>query len=381
MLQAEPIGQDLMTEEQTAAILLELRRIGVDLATLSEPLTGTGIRASEMVNWLRAIPDDTGVEELLRRLADRARSAANRPIEVRWRVEGPRPAHRLPRERWWPTQSLLDAGTDLMMEEWDPFGVRHAGVDRESVAELVFHFFGPFLAPNGRIDPVTHTTEMIASAERDRLALTPSPEPHRRYLAHRLRELVERLPVPPKEYTPPAGQIHIAVGGKGGPPPLDPEGVCVRCHAFGTVACVTTQTDRPTSVRFCASCWRDVRQEFIREAPEPPTTAAEHIAWLDRAHRPPVSVSSRSWDDILDNVRHIDPMLRRDDAPTGAERAMFLSRIATELAEREHLMDGPMPAEIEAFVNQHRLGSPPSSPSDQRQAAPSDRNQQQAPDA
>ena len=353
MLRAELIGQNLMNEEQTAAILLELRRIGVDLATLSEPLAGTGIRASEMVDWLRAIPDNAGVEELRRRLADRARSAANRPIEVRWRVEGPRPAHRLPRERWWPTQSLLDAGTDLMMEEWDPFGVRHAGVDRETVAELVFHFFGPFLSPNGRIDPLTHTTEMIASAERDRLALTPSPEPHRRYLAHRLRELVERFPVPPKEYTPPAGQIHIAVGGRVGPTPLDPEGVCVRCDTFVTVACVTTLTQRPTSVRFCASCWREVRHEFIREPPELPRTAAEQIAWLDRAHRPPVSVNSRSWDDTLDNIRRVEAMFLRDDAPTGAERAAFLSQIATELAEREHLMDGPMPAEIETFVRQY----------------------------
>ena len=231
MLQAEPIADVLMTEEQTAAILLELRRIGVDLAALSEPLTATGLRASEMLNWLRTIPDNAGADELRRRLADHARSATNRPIEVRWRVEGPRPAHRLRRERWWPTQSLLDAGTDLMMEEWDPFGVRHAGVDRETVAEFVFHFFGPYLSPNGRIDPVTHTTEMIASAERDRLALTPSPAPHRRYLAHRLRELVDRYPVPPTEYTPPS-HIVIVVGDGVGPPPLDPEGVCVRCHAF-----------------------------------------------------------------------------------------------------------------------------------------------------
>jgi len=74
-------------------------------------------------------------------------------------------------------------------------------------------------------------------------------------------------------------------------------------------------------------------------------------------------------------------MLHRDDAPSGAERAAFLSQVATGLAEREHLMDGPMPREIEAFVTRYRTpASLPTSPSDQRQAAPSDRNQQQAPD-
>lgn len=340
-------------EEQTASILLELRRIGVDLASLSEPLVGTGLRASELLRWLRAIPDNAGEEDLRRRLAEHARSAATRPVEVRWRVERPRPAHRGPRERWWPTQSLLDAGTDLMMEEWDPFGVRHAGVDRQAVAEFVFHFFGPLLAPNGRIDPVTHTTEMIASAERDHLALTPSPEPHRRYLAHRLRELVERYPVPPRTYVPPSGMVIVRVPSPG-PPPLDPEGVCVRCHAFGTVACVTTmQTPRPTSVRFCAACWREVRREFVRDPLDRPKTAADQIAWLDSTNRPPVSVNSRSWDDTLHSLQMLEFIARRDENQPAAERETVLSQFAAGLLEREHTMDGPMPPEIEAFVNQH----------------------------
>jgi len=91
-------------------------------------------------------------------------------------------------------------------------------------------------------------------------------------------------------------------------------------------------------------------------------------------------VSSRSWEDTLDMLHDLEAMLRRDDAPAGAERAALLAQFAAGLAARDHLMDGPMPAEIETFVNQYHPDSRPTSPSDQRQAAPSDRNQQQAPD-
>lgn len=160
-------------------------------------------------------------DELARRLEDRAREAlGDRVTHVRWSREPARAPHRIRRERWWPTQSLLDAGTDLLVEEWDPFGICHAGVELEDVAMCAFHFFGCFLAPNGRIDPMTHATEMIASAERDKLALHPSPERHRRYLAARLRDLVDLYPVPPVTQWPPSHLRVIVTGEGGGPPPL-----------------------------------------------------------------------------------------------------------------------------------------------------------------
>jgi hypothetical protein len=320
---------------------------------LPESLVGTGFRGSELLDWLRAIPDGAGTEELLRRLDDYARANAYRPVEVRWRKEPARPAHRYERQRWWPTQSLLDAGTDLLMEEWDPFGVRLAGVDREAVAMFVFHFFRPLLAPNERIDPITHTTEMIASAERDHLALNPSPEPHRRYLARRLAELVERYPVPNPIIRHASGVVVISTESTGPPasPALDPEGVCARCHAFGTVARVTSSN--PTRhTRFCAACWREVRSSYVsHEAPRPPRTAREQIAFMDRGQELPRFVDSRSWDDTIDNVRWIRTAL--DDPNKAAEiTPAMLAEWAAGIGAHADKMDGPMPPEIETFVRE-----------------------------
>ena len=345
-----------MTEERTAAILLELGRIGVDFASLPEPLVGTGLRASEMLEWLRAIPTGVGTQELCRRLDEHARTHAHRPLEVRWRSEPPRAPHRTRRERWWPTQSLLDAGTDLLLEEWDPFGVRLAGTDREAIAHFTFHFFGPLLSPNATLDPLTHLTEMIASAERDHLALNPSPEPHRRYLARRLHELVGQYPVPPR----PADAcdrkaMSRVVGGAAAPrpAPLDPEGVCVRCHGFRTVACVTVSYEKPVSVRYCASCWLEVRHEFtVRH--RPPTdqpSASEQIQRLDRGDRPPTSVDSRAWIDRVERVE--DVVASASEHGLTDEVRAGLAAFAQRLVTMQDGMDGPMPEELQVFVREH----------------------------
>ena len=342
-----------MTEERTAAILLELGRIGVDFSSLPAPLIGTGLRGSEMLEWLRAIPTGIGTIELFRRLDEHARTHAHRPIEVKWRREPPRAPYRTARERWWPTQSLLDAGTDLLIEEWDPFGVRLAGTDREVIANFTFHFFGTLLSPSGHIDPITHLSEMIASAERDHLALTPSPEPHRRYLARRLEELVSRYPVPPRLVRDRASAvIGIGASTRAGPPPLDPEGVCVRCHAFRTVACVTISYEKPVSVRYCAACWLEVRHEFtFQPNREEPPTAAEQIQRLDRMDRPPTSVDSRAWIDKIEVIDEFKTHLKQHDEDD--EALAVLSKFAAHLVEADERMDGPMPPEVESFVRQH----------------------------
>ena len=344
-----------MTEERTAAILLELGRIGVDFSSLPAPLIGTGLRGSEMLEWLRVIPTGVGADEFFRRLDEHARTHAYRPIEVRWRREPPRAPYRTPRERWWPTQSLLDAGADLLFEEWDPFGVRLAGTDREAIANFAFHFFGPFLSPNANMDPVTHVTEMLASAERDHLALNPSPEPHRRYLARRFQELVERNPVPPR----PAGASDraavVVIGGASGarPAALDPEGVCVRCYAFRTVACVTVSYEKPVAARYCASCWPEVRHEFTVRHPrrgETPT-ASEQIRFLDGMDRPPLTIDSRAWIDRIEQIEEIVAHVN-DTGPTDDALAA-LAGFADGLAAMQDGMDGPMPPEVEAFVRQY----------------------------
>jgi hypothetical protein len=308
-----------------------------------------------MLEWLRAIPTGVGAQELCRRLDDHARTHAYRPLEVKWRSEPPRAPYRTPRERWWPTQSLLDAGVDLLMEEWDPFGVRLAGTDREAIANFAFHFFGPLLSPNANLDPITHLTEMIASAERDHLALNPSPEPHRRYLARRFQELVERNPVPrrPAAASDRKAQVVIRSGTSMAPAALDPEGVCVRCHGFRTVACVTVSYEKAVSVRYCASCWVDVRHEFtVRHRPlANPPSASEQIQRLDRMDRPPTSVDSRAW---IDKVEQIEDMLDHlKQSEPNDEATKMLAMYAEHLVASQDSMDGPMPSEIEAFVRQY----------------------------
>jgi hypothetical protein len=337
-----------MSRENTAAILSELRRVGVEVDALPAPLVGTSLRASEVLAWRREIPSDAGVDELIRRLDERrARAVEDHIVNAHWMIEGPHPRLRPPRKRDWPTQPLLDAGTALMIEEWDPFGIRLGARERETVAMFVFHFFGPLLAPNGLIDAITHTTGMIASAERDRLGLTPSPEPHRRYLAVRLRELVDQYPVPPVNEWPPSAVVVVGYDGSG-PPPLDPEGVCARCQSFGTVARTTLQTKPPTFTRYCGPCWREVRAEHMAFHQRPPRIAAEHVVYHNRMRRLPMSWESRTWDDVLEMLEMVDA-----SRPLDENEAAQLAELAAELWRFEARMADPMSPEVEAFVHNH----------------------------
>ena len=249
-----------MYESIRVEVLAELQRIGVDADALPAPLIGTGLRARDVVAWLRAVPDNAGVAELTRRLDEHARQAIGDLPLVRWTREPGAMPGRNPRERDWPTQELLDAGTEMLLEEWDPFTLRHGEVDRENVAMCAFHFFGCFLSPNGMTDPASHATGMIEHAETSRLGVAPSPERHRRYLAGRLAELVSRYPVPQRRHVTRSGMVVVAFGGDApGPPPLDPEGVCARCLSFGTVAKITEFWRPPTIRRYCEPCWMIVR--------------------------------------------------------------------------------------------------------------------------
>jgi hypothetical protein len=259
--------------------------------------------------------------------------------------------------RWWPTVEMLEAGIDVLTEEWDVAAIRDGVVSRAEIAEPAFYLFGPFLDPNPRIEPFRHVVEMLADAEKKLFAADPSPEHHRQYLATRLREIVDRLPLPEPWYeAPPSAMVVLgAPNPNGTPPALDPEGVCGRCHAFGTVARVTKGRRGRRTTRYCASCWREIRvtfaTPFARRKPGTTLTAYEHIAFMDRIAEGPSETDSRSWDDILDLVRLF--LAARDDAKLGSSSDDQYSEFATQIAARADGMDGPMPAEIEAFVQQY----------------------------
>ena len=88
-----------------------------------------------------------------------------------------------------------------------------------------------------------------------------------------------------------------------------------------------------------------------RRKPGTTLTAYEHIAFMDRIAEGPSETDSRSWDDILDLVRLF--LAARDDAKLGSSSDDQYSEFATQIAARADGMDGPMPAEIEAFVQQY----------------------------
>jgi len=52
------------------------------------------------------------------------------------------------KRRWWPTVEMLEAGIDVLTEEWDVAAIRDGVVSRAEIAEPAFYLFGPFLDPN-----------------------------------------------------------------------------------------------------------------------------------------------------------------------------------------------------------------------------------------
>jgi hypothetical protein len=350
-----------MTEQHTAAILIELRRIGVELDLASEPLVATGFTQRSLLEWLHQVPSGAGREEFDRRLHEHALDAlASSEHTGRPNVDGVRLPDRRDTQddwRWWPSTMMLDAGIELFAEEWDPVGLRTGSVPPEDIGEYVFHLFGALLRPAHGCDGLTHAAAMIGSIEDRQLGLRPSPELHRRYLAMRLQEIVGRFPRPECGPCPPNCIVVMGETPPNSvPPALDPEGTCSRCHKFGTVARVTVQSRPPRNTRFCAECWRQIRPKYVSSGPQkPPETAHERIAWLDRSAEPPTSAESRSWDDTVESLRLV--LTARNDPEHASEvTPAFLAEIASALAAEADKMDGPMPEEVDTFI---RAYAPP----------------------
>jgi hypothetical protein len=244
---------------------------------------------------------------------------------------------------------MLDAGTDFLAQEWDIEGIRLGTISREEIAEPAFHFFGPLLDPRQGLEPIRHVTEMIASAEQRLFGLAPTPHAHRQYLATRLSEIVRLFPLPEPVYMAPPATMVVVIGDRPEPPALDPEGVCGRCHRFGTVARVTKLYEPPRTTRYCASCWKEMRVHHPFGRPRAPRTAYERIAFMDRSLEPPMSTESRCWDDAVDQI---DMLLSADDAGSSQSRDT-LRQWAEQLRRRADGMDGPMPEAVESFVRQY----------------------------
>ena len=196
-------------EDHPAAIFAELRRIGVEPDAVGAPLIATGFTRRALLEWLREVPSGTGSDGLERRLdehtlavletTERAGTAADGDAK---RVDlSPSPDQ----VRWWPTTAMLDDGISLLMEEWDPVGLRLGGVPAEDLGEHAFYLFGPLLHQRPGVDALADVEDMIGAIEEHELGLRRSPAIHRRYLAARLREIVARHPLPAQRPQTPTG--------------------------------------------------------------------------------------------------------------------------------------------------------------------------------
>lgn len=336
-----------MTERDTAAILLELRRIGVDVADLPDALAATGFRSASLLEFLRELPSELGTDELLRLLDERAAFAlATSECAGATALLLPEFDESLPRQ-WWPTAEMLEAAIDVLVNEWDPIGVRLGSIPREDFGEYAFQFVSRLLDPWRTADCLTRVAAAIGAMEQGWLGLRTSPDVHQRYLAARLREIVVRHPPSQQPFRRPPRSWAMSMVTSADipptPPPLDPEGVCGRCGTFGTVARVTFNEYPPRTSRFCAACWADARFEHMSIARDSTVTPNDLVV--------AASAESRSWDDAVDFLRVV--ITARDDPERGKEiTPELLRQFASELAADADKMDGPMPAEVEAFIRE-----------------------------
>jgi hypothetical protein len=284
-----------VTERDTAAILLELRRIGVDIANLPDTLVATGFRAQSLLEWLRQLPSELGTDELLRLLDERAAFAlaASEHAGSTWPLL-PELDETLGRQ-WWPTAEMLEAAIEILVNEWDPIGIRLGSVPREDFGEYAFQFVSRFLDPWRTDDSLTRVAAAIAALEGGWLGLRISPDVHSRYIAARLREVVVRHPPSQQPFRRPP-----------------------KSRAPGMAASVAV----------------------------PPTPRR-----LPNDEASVMQTESRSWDDTVDFLRLV--ITAKDDPERGNEiTPELLRQFASELANDADKMDGPMPAEVEAFIRE-----------------------------
>ena len=136
-------------------------------------------------------------------------------------------------------------------------------------------------------------------------------------------------------------------------PPREPDALCDACGARGTIgrAMRTDAQGTPTEIhRFCARCWPERAAQLQARWSEERRLATE--AWMrapESVPQPPAmgaAFESASWHEALTFVREVNRTLRSTEPPSAEDLADIAAELRTLAADRE----GPMPLEIEVFI-------------------------------
>jgi hypothetical protein len=148
-----------------------------------------------------------------------------------------------------------------------------------------------------------------------------------------------------------------------GLPPREPEASCEACGARGTVgrAIRTAQDGEPLEVhRFCARCWPEESARYQARWREEDRLASE--AWLRSEGQvsPPtrgMALESATWHITLDLLADSRREMRRREREGAAPlRDEDLTRLANEIRQQAPDMEGPIPLEVDMFLQ--RYGAP-----------------------
>ena len=362
-----------MTDDEIRDIFAELRRVGVDLGRPPGLALGTGFREGELLAWLRGLPDGLGHERFVEGL--NAFITAATPNVV---ADDGEPVP--PPRRYAPTIEQVHDACDILSREWDPLGARLGELTRDDVAVPAYNAVNAILRGGPTRDVEARIAATLRGTEREVFGVRAGPLLQTRYLVRRIMQAVADNPGPPHEFDPferlrdealqadaaeaaasggrerQSRRRTVSIGPRGDEPtPLDPNASCSECGATGTVAYVTRDIE-PRLSRYCVECWSKVRHKYDwfaessheTDSPEAMIAAFERI--YERVREPWVSAGSALWGD---QILWIKQLLEPNENVTPADRETHLKWLATELMNRAPRMHGPMPPDIEAFVQQY----------------------------